>query len=83
MIWCLMVVVIIHAYIGTLMSFISFPKWDPIIFKLEDVPKSNLDWYVRRGTDLESLFLVLPNLSTDIIFFNHIKFRMQKEERTK
>ena len=56
--WCLISVVFIHAYIGTLISFLSFPKLRPIVNSLEDVPKSGLHWSARRGTDLESLFTV-------------------------
>ena len=59
LVWCLLAVVFIHGYIGTLMAFLSVPKLKPVIGELEDLPKSRLDWYVRRGTDLESLFLVI------------------------
>ena len=57
--WCLIAVVFVYAYIGTLVSFLSVPKLKPIIFSLEDLPNSRLTyWVVRRGTDLDTLFMV-------------------------
>ena len=57
-VWCLISLVFIHAYVGTLISFLSLPKLKPIVDSLEDLPTSGLSWIVRRGTDLESLFMV-------------------------
>ena len=57
-VWCLISLVFIHAYVGTLISFLSLPKLKPIVDSLEDLPASGLSWIVRRGTDLESLFMV-------------------------
>ena len=50
--------VFIHAYIGTLMSFLSVPNLKPILRSLEELPTSGLKWMVWRGSDLESLFMV-------------------------
>ena len=60
-IWCLVSLVFIHGYVGTLASLLSVPKLKPIIRGLEDLPDSGLDWVVRRGTELHSLFLVIYN----------------------
>ena len=57
-IWCLSALVFIHAYIGTLMSFLSVPNQKPILRSLEELPTSELEWIVWRGSDLESLFMV-------------------------
>ena len=57
-VWCLIVVVLIYAYIGTFISFLTFPKLKPIISSLEDLPSSKLTWVIDKGTSLDSLFLV-------------------------
>ena len=57
-IWSLSAVVIIYLYVGTLISFLSVPKLRPIIFRLEDLPNSKLQWGVRAGTALDTLFTV-------------------------
>lgn len=54
-----MSLVFIHAYVGTLASFLSVPKFKPVITKLEDLSTSKLTWVVRQGTELEQLFTVL------------------------
>lgn len=56
--WCLSAVVFASAYVGILMSFLSFPKLSPIVSRLEELPGSKLKWGVQRGTALESLFIV-------------------------
>lgn len=53
-----MSLVFIHAYVGTLASFLSVPKFKPVITKLEDLPGTKLTWVVRQGTELEPLFMV-------------------------
>lgn len=57
--WCLSSVVFIHAYVGTLISYISVPRLQPIIRTLDEVPSSGLGWFVWRGSDLESTFLAI------------------------
>lgn len=57
-VWCLSAVVFASAYVGILMSFLRFPKLSPIIFQLEDLPGSRLQWGVQKGTALEALFTV-------------------------
>ena len=61
--WCLLVVVFIHAYIGTFISFLSVPKLKPIISSLDDLPTSSLTWGTPKGTSLETLFMVTYKLS--------------------
>ena len=56
--WCLVSIVFIHAYIGTFISFLTFPKLKPVISSLQDLPSSKLNWVLDRGTSLDSLFLV-------------------------
>lgn len=58
MIWFLCALVFIHAYIGTLVSFLSVPNLKPVIRSLDELPASGLGWIVWSGSDLESLFLV-------------------------
>ena len=57
-VWCLSAVVFASAYVGILMSFLSFPKLWPILSRLEELPGSKLKWGVQRGTALEALFTV-------------------------
>ncbi|XP_057377911.1 glutamate receptor ionotropic, delta-2-like isoform X2 [Daphnia carinata] len=57
MIWFLCALVFIHAYIGTLVSFLSVPNLKPVIRSLDELPDSGLGWIVWSGSDLESLFL--------------------------
>ncbi|KZS12967.1 putative Ionotropic receptor 7e [Daphnia magna] len=57
MIWFLCALVFIHAYIGTLVSFLSVPNLKPVIRSLDELPASGLGWIVWSGSDLESLFL--------------------------
>ncbi len=40
-------------------SFISVPRVHSLVKSLDELPNSNLNWIVRRGTFLENLFLVL------------------------
>ena len=85
--WCLVVVIFIYAYIGTLISFLSVPKLKPIISSVEDLPSSPLQWIVRKGSVPATLFLVLKCLKISNChlqnMFNLIKCRMQKREPTK
>ena len=64
LVWCLVVVVLIHGYIGKLISFLSVPKLKPIISSLEDLPASKLTWVIDRDTSLDSLFMVLYILNS-------------------
>jgi hypothetical protein len=56
--WCLISVVFIYAYIGTWTSFLTVPKLQKRIYSLEDLPTSGLNWVVIRGHSLQSLFMV-------------------------
>ena len=62
-VWCLIALVFIHGYVGTLAPMLSVMKLKPVISRLEDLPKSGLNWAVLSGTDLDSLFMV-------VIYFN-------------
>lgn len=57
--WYLMSAVFVSAYVGTLVSFLSVPKLDPIISKFEELPKSGLKWLVQNGLESYSTFLVI------------------------
>lgn len=57
-VWLLSSVVFVHAYVGTLMSFLSVPRLKPILRSLDELPSSGLGWFIWRGSDLESFFLV-------------------------
>ena len=51
----------------------------PTINSLEDLPGSNLKWIVKKGTSLESLFLVQIFLVFDkYLFYIFDHFRNQK-----
>lgn len=58
-VWSLSAVVLVSAYGGVLTSLLSLRELRPVINTLDDLPRSQMAWGVRRGTALESLFTVI------------------------
>ena len=58
-IWCLMCVVLANAYAGTLFSFVSVSKLEPIVNSLEDLAKSeNLQLLIQDRTEIATRLMV-------------------------
>ena len=58
-VWCLMTVVLAHAYGRTLFSFLSVTKLGPVINSIDELARSdNIEVIVQGGTDTVDRFLV-------------------------
>ena len=57
--WSLCAIVISNAYRGTLISNLLTTRPTPKVNSLKELTTSSLGWVIRRGTYLESTFLVL------------------------
>ena len=58
-IWCLVAVVLANAYAGTLFSFLSVAKLEPIVNSLEELANSkNLQLISQDRSDVSNRFLV-------------------------
>jgi len=85
-VWCLMAVVLANAYAGTLFSFLSVAKLEPIVNSLEALAQSkDLQLIVQDRSEMAKRFMVmttsffLRNISST--FFNHILYRVQHAEQ--
>lgn len=56
-------------YVCIIRSFISVPKVQPLVKSIQELPGSPLNWVVRRGTALESLFMVITSQIAYIIVY--------------
>ena len=58
-VWCLMAVVLANAYAGTLFSFLSVTKLEPIVNSLEELAQSkDLQLIIQDRSELAIRFLV-------------------------
>ena len=58
-VWCLMAVVLANAYAGTLFSFLSVAKLEPIVNSLEELAHSKkLQLILQAHSDVSARFLV-------------------------
>ena len=59
-IWCLMAVVLANAYAGTLFSFLSVAKLEPIVNSLQEMARAKqLKLIVKDRSELSDRFLVI------------------------
>ena len=59
-IWCLMAVVLANAYAGTLFSFLSVAKLEPIVNSLQELARAKqLKLIVKDRSELSDRFLVI------------------------
>ena len=59
-VWCLMAVVLANAYAGTLFSFLSVTKLEPIVNSLEELAQSKaLQLIIQHQSELAIRFLVI------------------------
>ena len=63
--WSLSVIVISHAYTGTLISNLLAPNWISLVNSLEELTSSSFGCVVRRGTNIHST-LMLKNYTSDV-----------------
>jgi uncharacterized membrane protein YjgN (DUF898 family) len=59
-IWGSSAVIFVYVYVGTLVSFLSVPKLQPVVDSLEDLQGGHVNWGVRRGSITQTLFTVIP-----------------------
>jgi hypothetical protein len=59
-IWGSCAVIFVYVYVGTLVSFLSVPKLQPVVDSLEDLQGGHVNWGVRRGSITQTLFTVIP-----------------------
>ena len=57
-VWCLMTIVLANGYAGTLFSFLSVAKLEPVINSLEELANSDVNLMIQAHTDLSKRFLV-------------------------
>lgn len=58
--WCLAGFVITYAYTSTLVSYLSIPKYEPIVHSLEDLAESKtLQFVVGRDTPIVDFLMVM------------------------
>lgn len=70
-IWCLMAVVLANAYAGTLFSFLSVPKLEPIVNSLEELANDkHLQIIIQDRNELANRFLVYHLIPTASAFNN-------------
>ena len=72
-IWCLMAVVLVldNAYAGTLFSFLSVPKLEPIVNSLEELANDkHLQIIIQDRNELANRFLVYHLIPTASAFSN-------------
>jgi len=63
-VWLLMTVVLVNAYLGTLLSFLSVMKLEPAISSLDELAKSKTcQLIVQAGTDLTNNLLIYRHYS--------------------
>ena len=71
-IWCLVAVVLANAYAGTLFSFLSVTKLEPIVNSLDELAHSpNLKLIVQFQTDVANRFLVHIVMCNLVRVFTH------------
>ena len=74
-IWCLMCVVLANAYAGTLFSFVSVSKLEPIVNSLEDLANAkHLQFLIQDRTEIAIRLLVIDSYSK--ICKLHSSFKM-------
>lgn len=57
-IWCLMAIVLSNGYAGTLLSFLSTTKLEPVINSIQELTNSDILLSTQDQTDLVKQFLV-------------------------
>ena len=83
--WCLMMVVVVYAYTGNLVSALVVPKLEPIVNSLEELVSRGLEITVQTTTPLAFSFLVSfgcmfcrRNINTNpSIYFNRMPHQAQ------
>ena len=72
--WCLMTVVLANGYAGTLFSFLSVAKLEPIINSLEELAMSN---DIQLVTQAHSIWVGYLMVSSEILAFEHFNLHLQ------
>ena len=59
-VWCLMSIVLVNAYLGSFMSRLALPKYDPIVESFEELADGNkLQVMAAKGSVFASACLVV------------------------
>jgi len=78
--WSLCAIVLSNAYTGKIISNLLAPHRSSIVNSLEELTTSSLSWVIRRGTSLESRFLVKTNHFVCIGYlFNFISLTISQD----
>ena len=80
--WFLAAIVLVNVYNGTLVSFLTVPKYEPIVGTLDELARSKtLKLAVGKQTIVSQYFLVPKTIEFLIEIKMFIKFILQNQER--